>query len=115
MEMIPLEVPRMGKGEGERHRNYDPEFKQEVLRLVAEGKPIYKVAEDLGIRPNLISAWRKREKKEMGAVAFAQSGGKVLTPEEENKALREELAVTRRERDILKKALAIFSKEPQSR
>jgi transposase len=50
----------------------------------------------------------------MGAVAFAQSGGKVLTPEEENKALREELAVTRRERDILKKALAIFSKEPQS-
>ena len=102
----------MGKGEGERHRNYDPEFKQEVLRLVAEGKPIYKVAEDLGIRPNLISAWRKREKKEMGAVAFVQSGGKVLSPEEELKALREELAATRRERDIMKIALSIFSKEP---
>ena len=83
-----------------------------MLRLVAEGKPIYKVAEDLGIRPNLISAWRTGEKKEMGALAFAQSGGGVLTPEEEFKALREELAVTRRERDILKKALAIFSKEP---
>ena len=62
----------------------------------------------------MIYAWRKREKMEMGAVSFAQSGGRVLTPEEELKALREELAVTRRERDILKKALAIFSKEPQS-
>jgi hypothetical protein len=48
----------------------------------------------------------------MGAVAFAQSGGKVLTPEEELKALREELAATRRERDIMKIALSIFSKEP---
>ena len=102
-------------GNEERHRKYDPEFKQEVLRLVAEGKPAFKVAEDLGIRVDLIYAWRKREKKEAGAVAFAQAGGKVLTPEEENKALRDELAVTRRERDILKKALAIFSKEPQCR
>ena len=102
-------------GKEERHRKYDPEFKQEVLRLVAEGKPAFKVAEDLGIRVDLIYAWRKREKKEAGAVAFAQAGGKVLTPEEENKALRDELAVTRRERDILKKALAIFSKEPQCR
>ncbi|NCC58820.1 MAG: hypothetical protein EOM17_14525 [Synergistales bacterium] len=113
MRMISLEVPHMEKGE--RHRNYDPEFKKEVLRLVAEGRPPIKVAEDLGIRPNLIAAWRKREKKEVGAVAFAQAGGKVLTPEEENKALRDELAVTRRERDILKKALPIFSKEPQCR
>ncbi|MBL3538516.1 MAG: hypothetical protein JMJ95_02390 [Aminivibrio sp.] len=86
-----------------------------MLRLVAEGKLSFKVAEDLGIRVDLIYAWRKWEKKEMGAVAFAQSGGKVLTPEEELKALREELAFTRRKRDILKKALAIFSKEPQSR
>jgi transposase len=113
MRMISLEAPHMEKGE--RHRNYDPEFKQEVLRLVAEGKPAFKVAEDLGIRADLIYAWRKREKRGVGAVAFAQAGGKVLTPEEELKALREELAVTRRERDILKKALAIFSKEPQNR
>lgn len=98
-------------GKKERHRKYDPEFKKEVLRLVAEGRPAIKVAEDLGIRVDQIYAWRKQEKKEMGAVAFAQSGGKVLTPEEELKALREELAATRRECDILKNALSIFSKE----
>ena len=37
---------------------------------------------------------------------------KVLSPEEELKALREELAATRRERDIMKIALSIFSKKP---
>ena len=61
------------------------------------------------------SAWRRKEKRLIGAVAFAASGGKTLTGEEELKALREELATTKRERDILKKALAIFSKEPQTR
>jgi transposase len=50
----------------------------------------------------------------MGAVAYAASGCKELTPEEEIKALKEELVSTKRERDILKKALAIFSKEPLS-
>ena len=102
----------MGK-EG-RHRKYDPEFKKEVLRLVAEGKPAVKIAEDFGIPVDRIYAWRKQEKKEVGAVAFAQSGGRVLTPEEELKALREELAATRRERDIMKIALSVFSKEPSS-
>lgn len=38
-----------------------------------------------------------------GAVAYAASGGKELTSEEEIKALKEELVSTRRERDILKK------------
>ena len=48
-------------------------------------------------------------------MAFASDGGKALTPEEELRALRQELEMTKRERDILKKALAIFSKEPQTR
>ena len=47
MRSIPLEVPHMGKRE--RHRKYDPEFKKQVLRLVAEGKPAVKIAEDFGI------------------------------------------------------------------
>ena len=112
MRPISLEVPFMEQGK--KQRKYDPEFKQEVLRLVAEGGSISQVAQDLGITVDLIYAWRKREKRQIGAVAFAASGGKTLTREEEIKALREELATTKRERDILKKALAIFSKEPQN-
>ena len=65
--------------------------------------------------PERIYTWRRDEKLRIGAVAFASAGGKALTPEEELRALRQEFETTKRERDILKKALAIFSKEPQTR
>ena len=110
MSEILLEVT-MGKGE--RHRNFDAEFKREVLRLMAEGNPAVKVAEDLGIRVDLIYAWRKQEKWKVRAVAFAESGGKELSPEEKLKALREELAATKRERDILKKPWPSSQKNPR--
>ena len=101
--------------EGKRQRQYDAEFKKEVLKMTMEGKPVVEVARDLGISPERIYKWRRDEKLRIGAVAFASAGGKALTPEEELRALRQELETTKRERDILKKALAIFSKEPQTR
>ena len=101
--------------EEKRQRQYDAEFKKEVLKMTMEGKPIVNVARDLGISPERIYKWRRDEKLRIGAVAFASAGGKALTPEEELRALRQELEMTKRERDILKKALAIFSKEPQTR
>ena len=101
--------------EEKRQRQYDAEFKKEDLKMTMEGKPIVDVARDLGISPERIYKWRRDEKLRIGAVAFASAGGKALTPEEELRALRQELETTKRERDILKKALAIFSKEPQTR
>ena len=101
--------------EEKRQRQYDAEFKKEVLKITMEGNPIVEVARDLGISPERIYKWRRDEKLRIGAVAFASAGGKALTPEEELRALRQELEMTKRERDILKKALAIFSKEPQTR
>ena len=109
--------------EEKRQRQYDAEFKKEVLKMTMEGKPIVDVARDLGISPERIYKWRRDERLRIGAVAFASAGGKALTPEEELRALppdpcglrRQELETTKRERDILKKALAIFSKEPQTR
>ena len=101
--------------EEKRQRQYDAEFKKEVLKMTMEGKPIVEVARDLGISPERIYKWRRDEKLRIGAVAFASAGGKALTPEEELRALRQEFETTKRERDILKKALAIFSKEPQTR
>ena len=101
--------------EEKRQRQYVAEFKKEVLKMTMEGKPIVEVARDLGISPERIYKWRRDEKLRIGAVAFASAGGKALTPEEELRALRQELEMTKRERDILKKALAIFSKEPQTR
>ena len=103
----------MAKKKGS-NRYYDEEFKHDVLRLVDEGRAIVEVAESLGLRPGIIYEWNRKRKREMGAAAYAASSSRELTPEEEIKALKDELVSTRRERDILKKALAIFSKEPLS-
>ena len=59
-------------------RYYDEEFKQDVLRLVDEGRPIVEVAESLGLRPGIIYEWNRKRKREIGAVAYASSGGKEL-------------------------------------
>jgi Transposase. len=101
--------------EEKRQRQYDAEFKKEVLKMTMEGKPIVDGGAGSWISPERIYKWRRDEKLRIGAVAFASAGGKALTPEEELRAIREELETTKRERDILKKALAIFSKEPQTR
>ena len=102
MRSISLEVPEMAKKKGS-NRYYDEEFKQDVLKLIEEGRPIVEVAASLGLRPELIYTWNSKRKREIGAAAYAVSSGKELTSEEEIKALKEELVSTRRERDILKK------------
>ena len=98
----------MGK-EGSR-RNYDGEFKREAVQLVTDrGQSVKKVAENLGIHPNVLSRW-KREYLKDGKDAFPGKGH--LRPEEEElMRLRREKADLIEERDILKKALGIFSRK----
>lgn len=94
---------------GER-KTYSREFKQEAVRLVNEsGKSTLQVARDLGIEPKRLYEW-KQEQLERGEQAFP-GAGRLPEPEEELRRLRRELALVTQEREILKKALAIFSKE----
>lgn len=90
-------------------RVFTPEFKREALRLVeTSGKPLAQVARDLGISDNTLQGW-KQQLKEHDQDAFPGSGHQVPA-EEEMRRLRRENEILRQERDILKKALAIFSK-----
>ena len=85
-----------------KRRKYDREFKAEAVRLViVEGRPVAVVARNLGIHENLLHKW-KRQYEEDPQYAFPGKG-----------RLRKELADVKEERDILKKALAIFSKGPK--
>ena len=90
-------------------RKYDREFKLSAVKLYREGgKSLEKVAADLGIPMTTLAAWVK-EFREQGEKSFPGSG--TLKPcNEELFLLRKELADMRQERDILKKAVAIFSK-----
>ena len=99
-------------GQKKRRRNFDREFKLEAVRLIVEGgHKISEVARNLGISQNTLSNW-KRQFLEDSRSAFPGKGH--LKPfEEENRQLRRKLKIAEEERDILKKALAIFSQEPE--
>ena len=85
-------------------RKYTAEFKADVLRLVANGESILGVAQKMGISDSIIHSWRAAEKKTKGG----EKSTTVL--EQEVETLRRQLRQTEMERDILKKAVAIFSR-----
>ena len=91
-------------------RQYTREFKLEAIRLSAEpGRTGAEVARALGITPRILYRWREALRTE-GQEAFP-GHGKLPGGEEEMRQLRRELEQVRQERDILKKAMAIFSRE----
>jgi transposase len=90
-------------------KTYTAEFKREAVRLAqTSGKPIAQVARELGISDTSIHQWRK-ELAAHGDEAFPRSGHQTVQ-EEELRRLKRELEVVRQERDILKKALMVFSR-----
>ena len=95
-------------------RKYTEEFKREAVALsYSPDKTIKDVADDLGINRTMLTRWRS-ELRELDDRAFPGHGLQKLTPaEEENLRLKRELAIVTEERDILKKAVAIFSKKPK--
>lgn len=89
-------------------RFYDKEFKLSSVRLYLESGRGYKeISEELGIPHSTLASWVEIHKRE-GAEAFPGKG--YLKPTDAEIAqLRKELAIAKEERDILKKALGIFS------
>ena len=91
-------------------RIFDREFKLRAVELSYERENIKELAHELNIRPELIYRWRSEFATLEGA-SFPGNGKKKLTEEEsEINRLKRQLADVRMERDILKKAISIFSK-----
>lgn len=89
-------------------KQYTEEFKREALEMAARGDvSIAQLERDLGITAGLIYKWRDRYRVE----------DSELKPSEEREAqaeirrLKRELAIAREERDILKKAIQVFSQD----
>lgn len=96
-------------GEPKGRRRYDRDFKEGAVRLVLDGgRSVRSVARDLGIHENMLHRW-KAEYLEDRKHAFPGKGH-MKPHEEELMRLRKKLADVEEEREILKKALAIFSK-----
>lgn len=93
-------------GENGKKKRFDKDFKISAVKMVTEGgHKASEVARSLGIHPNMLYSW-KRKYTDNGDKAFVGKG--QLT---ELAALRRKLREVEMERDILKKAVGIFSKQ----
>lgn len=92
-------------------RHFDRQFKLDAVQLLEEsGKPVAEVARDLGVRDTVLHRW----KRELSPKADGKPSGSLgKTPEQQElEALRKKLAQVEEEREILKKAMAVFSRRP---
>jgi len=90
-------------------RKYDKEFKINAVKLYQEsGKEQEEIARNLGIPKSTLYTWVQQYKTH-GENGFPGSGS-LLPHDKELHQLRKELADVKQERDILKKAIAIFSR-----
>ena len=89
-------------------RTYSRAFKLQALELAKSSqKSISEIERDLGITPGLLHKWKSRMKID-GAQAFPGKG-QLKEDEELIRRLKREVEVLRQEREVQKKALAIFS------
>jgi len=88
---------------GVKRRKYDASFKEEVLRMVAAGRPASEVAQSLGIGENLIYQWKSRKGKEQQPATVGKDNSPTA---EDQQALLKRIRELETERDILKKPWA---------
>lgn len=95
-------------------RQYTPEFKLEAVRLVTEGgRAVSQVARELGIRADMLRAWRRQTEGRAGLTPtdVFPGHGQLPSGEAELRRLRRELEVARQEVAFLKKAATYFARE----
>ena len=91
-------------------RQYANEFKTMIVELLQSGMAAKELSEEYNINSGIIRRWKREFKAKSGDF----SKKRELSPEElELKSLKKELREVKMERDILKKAVSIFSKSDQ--
>ena len=90
------------------HRKFDNSFKIMAVDLSVVRGSVADVAKELDIDPSLLSKWRRDPRYNGNKVL--PDNPKISPEEQELRILRKRLRDTELERDILKKAIAIFSK-----
>lgn len=89
---------------------FSREFKLEAVRLVVErGVKVSLAAKDLGIHENVLRKWVRDSQADLQQSFPGR--GRMKPDDAEVARLRRELAKTRAERDILKKAIASFARD----
>jgi len=94
-----------------KRKGYTVEFKKNAVKLVLDGRHTCRsVEKSLGISPGVVYRW-VRQYRASPQDCFP-GNGRLRAGEERNRGLEREVQTLRMERDILKKALAVFSRGP---
>ena len=90
---------------------YTKEFREEAVKMVAEGKlSIPEASRRLSLPKSTLANWIRTSTQ--GKLGIIGNGQRPVTDiERELAQVKRELALTKMERDILKKAAAYFAKE----
>ncbi|MCA1602668.1 MAG: transposase [Acidobacteria bacterium] len=92
--------------------HYDAEFKREAVGLLlTSGKTATQLSRELGVSAWSLSRWKQEELRAMGEITVDGQVRPAAEVEQENRQLRHELEAMRRQRDLLKKAIAICSED----
>lgn len=93
-------------------RKYDSSFKEDVLKMISGGRAISEVSKALGINASLVHRWYKATDSvsTQSGKNSSQTAAFKNDSFEQIERLKAELRRTEQERDILKKALGIFSR-----
>ena len=98
-------------------REFTDEFKREAVVLLRDsGRPLTQVAAELGLEPSVLRRWRSLANGAGQVASVVRPGGAAVPAtagQLEIRRLRRELERAQMERDILKKAVGIFSSPPR--
>jgi transposase len=90
---------------------YPDEFRREAVGLLRSGRSIPDVAESLGVSQQTLRNWSKQEQADRGERQDTLSSAE----REELRELRKRVRRLEQERDILKRATALFARETETR
>jgi len=90
---------------------FPAEFRREAVKLMRESdKPLSQLAKDLGVSEQTLRTWRRQVKIDAG-----ERDGLTSEQQEELRRLRRENRTLQMEREVLKKAAALFARESEGR
>jgi transposase len=90
---------------------YPEQFRREALELVRRGRGIPDVAESLGVSQQTLRNWRRQDERDRGE----RDDGLTSAERDELRELRRRVKRLEQERDILKRATALFARETETR
>jgi len=101
METIQKQKPR---------QQYASDFKEEIIRMLNAGKNVKELSNTFGIGENVLYNWKMKSRTKVKTKTSEEQSNFSLNLISENERLKKENVRLTDERDILKKALGLFSR-----